>query len=73
MLVRREAIDRVGGFVEEFRGAYEDAVFYAKICLNLPVMAVDTCWDRYRQHPCSSTSLVEREEEEYATRVVCLT
>jgi glycosyltransferase involved in cell wall biosynthesis len=73
VLVRREAIEQVGGFVDEFRGAYEDEVFYAKICLNVPVLAVDTCWDRYRQHPGSSNSVVERAGEEYATRVVFLT
>jgi glycosyltransferase involved in cell wall biosynthesis len=73
VLVRREAIEQVGGFEEEFRGAYEDEVFYAKICLNAPVFAVDTCWDRYRQHPGSSNSVVERSGEEYATRVVFLT
>jgi glycosyltransferase involved in cell wall biosynthesis len=73
VLVRREAIEQVGGFEEEFRGAYEDEVFYAKICLNAPVFPVDTCWDRYRQHPDSSNSIVERAGQEYATRVVFLT
>ncbi len=33
LLVRREAIDRVGGFEEAFRGEYEDQVFCAKIYL----------------------------------------
>lgn len=73
VLVRREAIEQVGGFEEEFRGAYEDEVFYAKICLNAPVFPVDKCWDRYRQHPDSSNSIVERAGQEYATRVVFLT
>jgi glycosyltransferase involved in cell wall biosynthesis len=73
VLVRRGAIEQVGGFEEEFRGAYEDAVFYAKICLNAPVLPVDTCWDRYRQHPDSSDSIVERAGQEYAARVIFLT
>jgi glycosyltransferase involved in cell wall biosynthesis len=73
VLVRREAIEQVGGFEEEFRDAYEDEVFYAKICLNAPVFPVDTCWDRYRQHPDSSNSIVEQAGQEYATRVVFLT
>jgi glycosyltransferase involved in cell wall biosynthesis len=72
VLVRREALERVGGFEEAFRGAYEDEVFYAKICLNAPVFAVNTCWDRYRQHPSSSNSIVERAGREYATRVIFL-
>jgi glycosyltransferase involved in cell wall biosynthesis len=72
VLVRREVIEQVGGFEEEFRGAYEDEVFYAKICLNAAVLPVDTCWDKYRQHPSSSNSEVERAGQEYATRVVFL-
>ena len=70
--MRRDAVERIGGFEEAFRGAYEDEVFYAKVCLSAPVFAVDTCWDRYRQHLNSSNSIVERSEQEYATRVVFL-
>lgn len=72
VLVRREAIDRVGGFEEIFPGAYEDEAFYAKICLTAPVFPVDTCWDRYRQHPDSSNSAVERARQEYSTRLFFL-
>jgi len=72
VLVRREAIDRLGGFEDAFRGAYEDEVFYAKVCLNAPVFAVDTCWDRYRQHPNSSNSIMERDREEYSARLFFL-
>lgn len=57
LLVRREAIDRVGGFEEAFRGEYEDQVFCAKICLAAPVFAASRCWYRYRQHPGSSVAV----------------
>jgi glycosyltransferase involved in cell wall biosynthesis len=57
MLVRREAIDRVGWFENAFRGEYEDQVFCAKVCLNLPVFAAGRPWYRYRQHPGSSVSV----------------
>jgi glycosyltransferase involved in cell wall biosynthesis len=53
LLVRREPIERVGGFEDEFRGEYEDQVFCAKICLQAPVFASGRCWYRYRQHPDS--------------------
>jgi glycosyltransferase involved in cell wall biosynthesis len=56
LLVRREAIEQVGGFEEQFRGEYEDQVFCAKICLRLPVVAAARCWYRYRQHPDSCVS-----------------
>ena len=72
VLVRRDAIERVGGFEESFRGAYEDEVFYAKLCLNVPIFAVDTCWDRYRLHPGSSNATNERGGEPYSARLFFL-
>jgi glycosyltransferase involved in cell wall biosynthesis len=60
LLVRREAIEQIGGWEEEFRYIYTDQVFYAKMCLQAPVFAVDGCWDRYRQHPDSSVHVVEK-------------
>jgi glycosyltransferase involved in cell wall biosynthesis len=72
VLVRRETIERVGGFEEVFPGAYEDEVFYAKVCLNAPVFAVNTCWDRYRQHPNSSNSMMESAGQEYSARLFFL-
>lgn len=56
-LVRREAIDRYGGFEEVFRGEYEDQAFCAKICLHAPVFASGRCWYKYRQHPGSAVSI----------------
>jgi glycosyltransferase involved in cell wall biosynthesis len=52
ILVRRGVVDAVGGFEEGVPGIkdyYEDQAFYAKICLRYPVVAVNACWDRYRQ------------------------
>jgi glycosyltransferase involved in cell wall biosynthesis len=72
VLVRREVVERLGGFEEAFRGAYEDEVFYAKVCLNAPVFAVDRCWDKYRQHPDSSNSMLETAGEEYSARLFFL-
>jgi glycosyltransferase involved in cell wall biosynthesis len=53
VLVRREAIERVGGFEENFRGMFEDQVFFYKLCLSAPVFVESGSWDRYRQHPNS--------------------
>lgn len=53
VLVRRDAIDRVGRFNEDFRGMYEDQVFFFKLCLAYPVFAASGTFDRYRQHPGS--------------------
>lgn len=72
LLLRRTAIDRVGGFENEFRGEYEDQVFCAKICLSLPVFASRRSWYRYRQHPNSSVSLGQIAGQTYPARILFL-
>jgi glycosyltransferase involved in cell wall biosynthesis/SAM-dependent methyltransferase len=51
VLIRREAVDQVGGFEERFFDLFTDQAFYAKVLFSLPVFAARGCWDRYRQHP----------------------
>ena len=60
VLVRRAAIEDVGGWEESFRRICTDQVFHAKLCVNFPVMIVDVCLDRYRQHENSSCQTVAR-------------
>jgi glycosyltransferase involved in cell wall biosynthesis len=60
VLVRLGAVQSVGGWEESFRRICTDQVFHAKLCLNFPVMIVDVCLDRYRQHENSSCRTVER-------------
>jgi len=60
VLIRHTAVESVGGFVDGFRGTYEDMAFYAKIFLRYRVRVVDRCWDRYRQHPDSCWAEVMR-------------
>ncbi len=50
ILVRAEALQRVGGYDESFRDMNEDLVVHAKICLAEPVYASSKSWYRYRQH-----------------------
>jgi glycosyltransferase involved in cell wall biosynthesis/SAM-dependent methyltransferase len=57
VLIRRETISRVGGFEDSFRGIYEDQVFFAKVCLNVPVFVVDQYWAKYRQHDESACAV----------------
>ena len=59
-LLRREAIERIGGFEETFRGIFEDRVFFFKLSLNVPVLVTDGCWDRYRQHPESHCQVMSQ-------------
>lgn len=60
VLIRRSAVEQVGGFEESFLDLFTDQAFYAKIFVSMPVFAADGCWDRYRQHPHQSTALAER-------------
>lgn len=60
VLLRREVVEQVGGFEDEFRTLYEDQAFFAKVCLQAPVIASDACWCRYRQHPASVCSIAAR-------------
>jgi glycosyltransferase involved in cell wall biosynthesis len=63
LLLRRDVIDRTGGFDEDFTRVYTDQVFYAKVCLAVPVYVAGGCWDRYRQHPESSVHVAGRTNE----------
>ena len=54
VLVRRSAIEAVGGFEEAFRGLYEDQAFFYKVALRFPVLLDGESLDRYRQHPAST-------------------
>ena len=51
VLVRRETIDAVGGFVSTFRDLHEDQVFFYKVALRFPIYLESSSWDRYRRHP----------------------
>ncbi len=60
VLVRRRAIDLIGGFDERFR-LYEDQTLWVKIMLRFPVFVSGhvTAW--YRQHPGSVSAAAERD------------
>jgi glycosyltransferase involved in cell wall biosynthesis len=60
VLARRSAVEGVGGWEESFRYICTDQVFHAKMCLTWPVLIVDGCWDKYRQHEDSSCQVVAR-------------
>jgi glycosyltransferase involved in cell wall biosynthesis/SAM-dependent methyltransferase len=71
IIVRREVLERIGGFEEDLR-VYNDQSFYAKVGLNAAVFAANECWDRYRQHSNSLCAVVQKEGREYATRLLFL-
>lgn len=69
VIARREVIEQVGGFEEEFPGMYEDQAFYAKVCLEAPVYVSTECWDRYRRHPGSCRVTVKRDGQYHLARL----
>lgn len=72
ILVRRDAIERVGGFEPRFRGAYEDVAFFVKLFLHEPVFPTTHCWTRYRLHPESCMAVAVRTGRYHAIRLFFL-
>lgn len=60
VLVRREVVERVGGFEDSFRGLFEDQVLLAKIALDCPIVVSHESWARYRQHAGSACAVAAR-------------
>jgi len=59
-LVRRSAFEAADGFVEPFRGLYEDQAFLAKIFLRYPIYISSRATYRYRQHDTSCIGRTSR-------------
>jgi glycosyltransferase involved in cell wall biosynthesis len=68
LLVRRECLERVGGFEESIPHLYEDQVLIAKLCLSAPVFVEGDCGAWYRQHPDSSSNAAIRTGEYHPLR-----
>jgi glycosyltransferase involved in cell wall biosynthesis len=58
-MLRRDVAVRVRGFEAEFRGMYEDQVFFTKVLVDTPAYVSTKCWARYRQHAGSSSAISE--------------
>ncbi len=68
LIVRREAIDRAGGFVEASRGLYEDQVFLVKLLLRERIFVSTETYYRYRQHDDASTAVAATRDYSSAER-----
>ena len=71
-LARREAIKQVGGYEENFRGMFEDQVFFSKVSLKLPVFVSSRCWYRYRRHSDSCCAVAEASGQDNTERLTFL-
>ncbi len=64
LLMRRDAVEAIGGFEDQFTGArqlYEDQAFLSKLYLARPVYFSDSVWLDYRQHRDSCVAWVTRD------------
>jgi len=60
LLLRREIVERLGGYEEKFRGIHEDQAFLVKVYLKEPVYVSSVCWNRYRQHSTSCFAITRK-------------
>ena len=67
-LIRREAVDRVGGFENAFRGLHEDQAFFSKLFLHHDIFVMSESLDLYRQHPDSACHVAVRAGEFHRER-----
>jgi len=72
LVVRRDALERLGGFEDAFGGLYDDQVFYSKIWLNYPVLVVPGWLEKYRQHPNSMCAQAKGSPAEREARTAYL-
>jgi glycosyltransferase involved in cell wall biosynthesis len=68
LMLRRQAVERAGGFEETFRGFYEDQAFLAKVYLREHVYVSSECWLRVRVHPDSCCAATFRSGRYHETR-----
>ena len=72
ILIEKKAIIEAGGYVNTFRGNYEDAVLLVKVCLKYKVYVSNECLYKYRQHPHNSSRIVEKAGKYWATQLAYL-
>jgi glycosyltransferase involved in cell wall biosynthesis len=63
VIVRRAVVEECEGFEAGYDNMYDDQMFYAKVLLHTGVYVSDRCWDLYRQHGRSMTSLARERGE----------
>jgi len=72
LIVKREVLQKMGGFAEYFRGMYEDQAFYAKIFLKSPIFISKIQGAKYRKHPDSCVSVTRNAGQTNGARFLFL-
>ena len=61
-MIRRQFALDFGGFDDRFRSLFEDLLFITKAVVSGSTLVSNDCFDRYRQHPASSSNRASRAE-----------
>jgi glycosyltransferase involved in cell wall biosynthesis len=75
IMLRREIVERIGVFEEDFHGIYqhfEDAAFLSKVYLQGSVFVTSECFHKRRVHPDSYVSMVKRAGQYHTARLFFL-
>jgi glycosyltransferase involved in cell wall biosynthesis len=57
VMVTREFAEKYEVFAEDYKYAWEDQVFWAKVSLNARIFVMDAVLSNYRQHPASTCAV----------------
>jgi glycosyltransferase involved in cell wall biosynthesis/uncharacterized protein (DUF1330 family) len=68
LMIRREAIEAVGGYEDRFRGMYEDQAFHGKLALEFEAFVANEVWCKYRQHDDACTFRSHQQGQYFAAR-----
>ena len=68
VLIKKTVFEKVGFFVENFKGMFEDAAFLCKAALVVSIYVSDSFWARYRQHDESCSSLASETNNDAKAR-----
>lgn len=73
LLIRREAVDKCGGFDDDFKGMYDDQTLLVKLYLEETIFISSHCNNRYRQRPSSLVHTSQGTGSYYRERLYFLT
>jgi glycosyltransferase involved in cell wall biosynthesis len=60
VLIKKTVFEKVGLFLENFKGMFEDAAFFCKAALFISIYVSDSFWAKYRQHGESCSSIAAK-------------
>ena len=69
LMIRRATLEQLGGYIEDFRGTFEDQVAMAKIFLAHPAYVSSRIGCKYRQHADSHVSQAAQQDQGWSPRL----